>query len=65
MAVTDFPVWHWQKFWSNYPFFVAEYAARWDEAVRTGARIFFADETHFRAEAELQGQWVLKGEPAW
>ena len=44
--------------------FVAEYAARWDEAVRTGARIFFADEAHFRADAELRGQWALKGEPA-
>ena len=44
--------------------FVAEYAARWDEAVRTGARIFFADAAHFRADAELRGQWVLKGEPA-
>ena len=43
---------------------MAESAARWDEAVRTGARIFFADEAHFRADAELQGQWVLKGEPA-
>ena len=44
--------------------FVAEYAARWDEAVRTGARIFSADEAHFRADAELRGQWALKGEPA-
>ena len=39
--------------------FVAEYAARWDEAVRTGARIFSADEAHFRADAELRGQWAL------
>ena len=44
--------------------FVAEYAARWDEAHRSGARIFFADEAHFRADAELRGKWVLKGEPA-
>ena len=35
-----------------------------DEAGRTGARIFFADEAHFRADAELRGKWVLKGEPA-
>ena len=28
--------------------FVAEYAVRWDEAHRSGARIFFADEAHFR-----------------
>ena len=44
--------------------FVAEYAARWDEAHRSGARIFFADEAHFRADAELRGKWVLKGESA-
>ena len=34
------------------------------EAQRTGARIFFADEAHFRADAELRGKWVLKGKPA-
>ena len=28
------------------------------------ARIFFADEAHFRADAELRGKWVLKGKPA-
>ena len=44
--------------------FVAEYAALWGEAGRTGAKIFFADEAHFRADAELRGKWVLKGEPA-
>ena len=44
--------------------FVAEYAALWEEAQRTGARIFFADEAHFRADAELRGKWVLKGDPA-
>ena len=44
--------------------FVEEYAALWDEAKRTEARIFFADEAHFRADAELRGKWVLKGEPA-
>ena len=44
--------------------FVAEYAVRWDEAGRSGARIFFADEAHFRADAELRDKWVLKGEPA-
>ena len=41
-----------------------EYAALWEEAQRTEARIFFADEAHFRADAELRGKWVLKGEPA-
>ena len=44
--------------------FVADYAALWDEAHRSGTKIFFADEAHFRADAELRGKWVLKGEPA-
>ena len=44
--------------------FVADYAALWDEAHRSGAKIFFADEAHFRADAELRGKWVLRGEPA-
>ena len=44
--------------------FVAEYAVLWEEAQRTEARIFFADEAHFRADAELRGKWVLKGKPA-
>ena len=44
--------------------FVAQYAALRDEAHRSGAKIFFADEAHFRADAELRGKWVLKGEPA-
>ena len=43
---------------------MAEYATLSDEAWRTGAKIFFADEAHFRADAELRGKWVLKGEPA-
>ena len=44
--------------------FVAEYAALREESIRTGAKIFFADEAHFRADAELRGKWALKGEPA-
>ena len=44
--------------------FVADYAALWDEAHRSGAKIFFADQAHFRADAQLRGKWVLKGEPA-
>ena len=44
--------------------FVAEYAALRDEVVRTGGKIFFADEAHFRADAELRGKWTLRGEPA-
>ena len=43
---------------------MAEYAVLWDEARRSGARIFFADEAHFRADAELGGKWVLKEESA-
>ena len=41
--------------------FVAEYATLSDEARRTEAKIFFADEAHFRADAELRGKWVLRG----
>ena len=44
--------------------FVAEYAALREETQQTRARIFFADEAHFRADAELRGKWVLKGKPA-
>ena len=43
---------------------MAEYAILTDVAQRTRARIFFADEAHFRADAELRGKWVLRGEPA-
>ena len=44
--------------------FVAEYTALREEAQRTGARIFLADEAHFRADAELRGKWVLRGKAA-
>ena len=44
--------------------FVGEYAALRVAAARTGTRIFFADEAHFQADADLRGKWVLKGEPA-
>ncbi len=44
--------------------FVAEYVALTAGARRTGAKIFFADEAHFQADADLRGKWVLKGEPA-
>ena len=44
--------------------FVAEYAALVDEAQQMGAKVFFVDEAHFRADADLRGKWVLKGEPA-
>ena len=44
--------------------FVAEYAALGKEAQLTGAKVFFVDEAHFGADAELRGKWVLRGEPA-
>ena len=44
--------------------FVAEYAALASQAQESGERIFFADEAHFRADAELRGKWVLRGVPA-
>ena len=43
---------------------MVEYAALWEEALRTGARVFFADEAHFRADAGLRGKWAVKGKPA-
>ena len=44
--------------------FVVEYAALTASARRSGAKIFFADEAHFRADGDLRGKWVSKGEPA-
>jgi len=44
--------------------FIEQYAALWSEAQATGAKIFLVDEAHFRADADLRGQWVLKGHPA-
>ncbi len=44
--------------------FVAAYAALRAEAQATGARIFFLDEAHFRADVELRAKWVLRGQPA-
>ena len=44
--------------------FVREYAALRVVAQLTGATIFFADEAHFYADADLRGKWVLRGEPA-
>ena len=43
---------------------MAAYASLWDGTGRTGGKIFFADEAHFRADAELRGKWVPKGKPA-
>lgn len=44
--------------------FIEAYAALLGDAQLTGAKIFFVDEAHFRADADLRGKWVLKGEPA-
>jgi transposase len=44
--------------------FVAAYAKLRIEAQSMGAKIFFVDEAHFRADAELRAKWVLRGEPA-
>jgi transposase len=44
--------------------FVEEYAALLTMARAVGAKIFFVDEAHFRADGDLRGKWVLKGKPA-
>ena len=44
--------------------FVAAYVALRTEAQRQGAKIFFVDEAHFRADVELRAKWVLRGAPA-
>ena len=43
---------------------MGEYADLTVTAARTGTKTFFADETHFQADADLRGKSVLKGEPA-
>jgi len=44
--------------------FVADDAALVVEARAAGAKIFFADEAHFRADGDLRAKWVLRGTPA-
>jgi transposase len=44
--------------------FVAFYVELLSQARAMGAKIFFVDEAHFRADADLRGKWVLRGEPA-
>jgi transposase len=44
--------------------FIAFYAALCVEAQAQGAKILFVDEAHFRADADLRGKWVLRGQPA-
>ncbi len=38
--------------------FVAVYAELLAEAQQVGAKVFFADEAHFRADADLRGKWA-------
>lgn len=44
--------------------FVLWYVGLLGQAHQTGAKIFFVDEAHFRADADLRGKWVLRGQPA-
>jgi len=44
--------------------FVGAYVSLRAEAPAKGAKIFFVDEAHFRADVELRSQWVLRGQPA-
>ena len=48
--------------------FVLQYRQIREEAQESGAKIFFVDEAHFRADADLGcrmgGKWVLRGQPA-
>ena len=44
--------------------FVAAYAALRIEAQAAGAKLFFVDEAHFRADVEVRAKWVLRGKPA-
>lgn len=44
--------------------FVAAYVALREEAQLRGAKIFFVDEAHFRADVEVRAKWVLRGQAA-
>ena len=44
--------------------FVTAYAILLREAQEQGTKLFFVDEAHFRADADLRGKWVLEGQPA-
>ena len=43
---------------------MAEYAALASQAQKSGRKVFFTDGAHFRADAELRGKWMLRGESA-
>lgn len=44
--------------------FVSGYAGLCADALAQGAKVFFVDEAHFRADVELRAKWVLRGTPA-
>lgn len=44
--------------------FVADYQRLRCEAAVTGAKIFFVDEAHFRADVDVRQMWVPRGLPA-
>jgi hypothetical protein len=44
--------------------FVVTYAGLRFNAQATGAKVFFVDEAHFRADIELRAKWILRDEPA-
>jgi hypothetical protein len=44
--------------------FVQEYARLLVAARQSGAKHWFVDEAHFRAEGDLRGKWVQRGQPA-
>ena len=43
---------------------MAECVALAFQAQKAEEKVFFADEAHFRADAELRGKWMLQGKPA-
>lgn len=44
--------------------FVSTYATLRSEAQAQGAKVFFVDEAHFRADVDVRAKWVLRGKPA-
>jgi hypothetical protein len=44
--------------------FIAQYQDLLTDATARGARIFFVDEAHFRADGDLRRLWTLRGQPA-
>ena len=44
--------------------FVLQYRQIREEAQESGAKIFFVDEAHFRADADSEGEMGVRGQPA-